>query len=206
MRRLLLGGVAVLLLFLGGACRQQDDSFEQKVKQALTYQMREYPESTLKDVYKNFFQDRYGPGHLLSDTAAAGAYLRRELASYTEITGPYFEPTGWEGNFYRVNLSVIKQQLVPYEDFFSAFVRSVQGITPVPVSEWKEEWGRILQIIEREYPSMAEFENDRRDIAALLDSGGYVVHHSPNFEKRYAPHYRIIEKSIFEAEILPRLP
>ena len=134
-----MGGVAVLLLFLGGACRQQDNSFERKVKQALAYQMREYPESTLKDVYKNFFQDRYGPGHLLSDTAAAGAYLRRELASYTEVTGPYFEPTGWEGNFYRVNLSVIKQQLVPYEDFFSAFVRSVQGITPVPVSEWKEQ-------------------------------------------------------------------
>ena len=83
MRRLLLGGVAVLLLFLGGACRQQDDSFEQKVKQALAYQMREYPESTLKDVYKNFFSGpvragafvvRYGCGRRLPASGAGLIY------------------------------------------------------------------------------------------------------------------------------------
>lgn len=186
--------------------RQDANLFEIAVNRALTYQMQEYPESTLKDIYKNFFQDKYGPGHLLSDTAAAGNYLRQELDSYTKITGPYFEPTGWEGNFYRVNLSVIKQGLVSYEDFFSAFVRSVQGITPMPIPEWKKEWESILEIVKKEYPDIPELEYDSKFISALLDSGGYVVHHSENFENRYAPHYRIIEKSIFETEILPRLP
>lgn len=197
---------AIIMMCASCSNRKETDSFEKAVERALAYQMREYPESTLKDIYKNFFQDKYGPGHLLSDTAVAGAYLRRELDSYTEITGPYFEPTGWQGNFYRVNLSVIKQGLVSYDDFFSAFVRSVQGITLTPISEWKKEWTCILAIIEREYPSIPEIENDSRAISALLDSGGYVVHHSENFEKKYSPHYRIIEKSIFETEILPRLP
>lgn len=186
--------------------RQDANLFEMAVNRALTYQMQEYPESTLKDIYKNFFQDKYGPGHLLNDTAAAGNYLRQELDSYTKITGPYFEPTGWEGNFYRVNLSVIKHGLVSYEDFFSAFVRSVQGITPMPVPEWKKEWECILEIVKKEYPDIPELEYDSKFISVLLDSSGYVVHHSENFENRYAPHYRIIEKSIFETEILPRLP
>ncbi len=206
MNRLILFWLMLFSVCVSCSNRKDTGSFEKAVVRALTYQMQEYPESTLKDIYKNFFQDKYGPGHLLSDTVAAGNYLRRELDSYTKIAGPYFEPTGWEGNFYRVNLSVIKQGLVSYEDFFSAFVRSVQGITPMPVSEWKKEWECILKIIEKEYPHIPELEYDGRFISALLDSGGYVVHHSENFEKKYAPHYRIIEKSVFEREILPHLP
>ena len=45
-------------------------------------QMTDYPESTLKDIYKNFFQDAFGPGHLMSDAEDAEkrmeAYLRSE--------------------------------------------------------------------------------------------------------------------------------
>ena len=82
--------------------------FEKAVREAVSRQMQNYPKSTLKDLYKNFFQDKFGPGHIISDTTAAGNYLRRELASYTECTGEIAEPTGWEGNFLRVNLSVIK--------------------------------------------------------------------------------------------------
>lgn len=194
------------VMCLAGCSGNKDDSFEKSVSKALAYQMKEYPESTLKDIYKNFFQDVYGPGHLLRDTAAAGNYLRRELASYNTITGPYFEPTGREGKFYRVNLSVIKQNLISYEAFFDAFVRSVQGIEPMPVAQWKEEWNRIEQVIEKEYPDINGFAEDKASISELLDKGEYVVHHSENFEKKYTPHYRIIEKSIFEKEILPLLP
>ena len=43
--------------------------------------------------YKNFFQDKFGPGHIVSDTIAAGNYLRREMASYTETEGEIAEPT-----------------------------------------------------------------------------------------------------------------
>ena len=56
-----------------------------------------------------------------------GNYLRSELASYQEITGPVAEPTGWKGNYVRVNLSVLKSGKVPYDVFFSAFVRVVSS-------------------------------------------------------------------------------
>lgn len=53
---------------------------EWRIEVAVRRQMERYPESRLIDYYKNFFQDKFGPGHMVRDTASAGAYLRRELA------------------------------------------------------------------------------------------------------------------------------
>lgn len=41
------------------------------------WQMKTYPKSTLKDLYKNFFQDKFGPGHIISDTTSAGKFLKK---------------------------------------------------------------------------------------------------------------------------------
>ena len=103
------------LFFLFCLCLSATEKrdFEEAVRVAVSRQMQKYPKSTLKDLYKNFFQDKFGPGHIIGDTASAGNYLRRELASYTECTGDIAEPTGWEGNFLRVNLSVIKNGQLP---------------------------------------------------------------------------------------------
>lgn len=179
--------------------------FEAAVRAAVATQMKVYPKSTLKDLYKNFFQDKFGPGHIISDTTAAGKYLRRELASYEECTGDIAEPTGWEGNFLRVNLSVIKKGEIPYDTFFDAFVRSVNGIRPVSVAEWKKEWLQIEAIIRSMKLSLPDYEADRKEIVDRLDRGEYVGHHSKAFEAAYSPHYRIISRQIFEEELKPLL-
>ena len=154
---------------------------------------------------KNFFQDKFGPGHIISDTTAAGNYLRRELASYTECAGDVAEPTGWEGNFLRVNLSVIKNGRISYQTFFDAFVRSVNGIRPVTVAEWQKEWLRIESVIRSMGLSLPDYEADRKEIEERLDRGEYVGHHSQVFEESYSPHYRIISRQIFEKELQPLL-
>ena len=119
------GFLTLFFLFCLCLSATEKKDFEKAVHVAVSRQMQKYPKSTLKDLYKNFFQDKFGPGHIIGDTASAGNYLRRELASYTECTGDIAEPTGWEGNFLRVNLSVIKNGQIPYATFFDAFVRSV---------------------------------------------------------------------------------
>lgn len=81
--------------------------------------LREYPQSTLQDIYKSFFQDRFGPGHLVADTAAARKYLRTEIEKMETSSLPYYEPAGAGKNFYRVNLSLVKEGVVS-EDIFSA--------------------------------------------------------------------------------------
>ena len=93
------GFLTLFLLFCLCLSATEKKDFEKAVREAVSWQMQTYPKSTLKDLYKNFFQDKFGPGHIISDTTAAGNYLRRELASYTECTGEIAEPTGWEGNF-----------------------------------------------------------------------------------------------------------
>ena len=193
-----------LLLCLSLSAAEKPD-FDTAVRAAVSRQMQTYPKSTLKDLYKNFFQDKFGPGHIIGDTAAAGNYLRRELASYTECSGDIAEPTGWEGNFLRVNLSVIKTGQIPYNTFFDAFVRSVNGIQPVTVAEWKKEWLQIEAIIRSIELALPGYEADRKEIEERLDRGEYVGHHSKVFEETYSPHYRIVSKDIFEKELKPLL-
>ena len=55
----------------------------QAVERVVKWQLENYPESRLTDLYKNFFQDKFGPGHMVADTASAGAYIRRESLIFT---------------------------------------------------------------------------------------------------------------------------
>ncbi len=176
---------------------------EAAIRKAVERQMQTYPKSTLRDVYKNFFQDRFGPGHIISDTTAAGKYLRWELASSERFDGELYEPTGSCGNFYRVNLSLIKDGTIGYHTYFDAFVRSVNGITPPTVAEWADEWHEIVGVISRMNPRPSNFESDSVEIETLLKDGNYVMHHSNIFNETYSVHYRIIHRDIFEKEILP---
>ena len=195
------------LFFLFCLCLSATEKrdFEEAVRVAVSRQMQKYPKSTLKDLYKNFFQDKFGPGHIIGDTASAGNYLRRELASYTECTGDIAEPTGWEGNFLRVNLSVIKNGQIPYATFFDAFVRSVNGIRPVTVDQWQKEWLRIEALVRSMDLALPGYEAARKEIEERLGRGEFVGHHSKVFEDSYSPHYRIVSKDIFEKELKPLL-
>jgi hypothetical protein len=60
--------IAIIILT---SCRETKD---ERICAAVERQLSAYSESTLQDLYKNFFQDYFGPGHLLDDTLSAGAY------------------------------------------------------------------------------------------------------------------------------------
>jgi hypothetical protein len=190
---------------LSPGCRRSAALDEAAVRAAVERQMHAYPQSTLKDLYKNFFQDKFGPGHIIADTAGAGAYLRAELEAYEQPEGEAAEPTGWQGNFYRVNLSVVKTGQVPYPVYFDTFIRSVQAIRPPSIAEWTNEWKRIESIIASMRLNLPDYEADKKEIEERLHNGEYVAHHSSLFEANYSPHYRIISKEIYEQEIAPLL-
>lgn len=182
-----------------------NDDFEKQVREAVRNQMKKYPESTLKDIYKNFFQDRFGPGHLIQDTAAAGRYLRREMDAYQEITGETAEPAGWQHNFYRVNLSAVKNGLIPAKLLLDALIRSANEAEKVSMDEWEKEWSRIEAVIRSMDLSLPDYEADLEEINKKLQEGIYVGHHSKAYNEAYAPHYRIISRKIYEEELLPLL-
>jgi len=175
----------------------------ERIKKSVERQLSDYPKSTLQDLYKSFFQDRFGPGHLVNDTSTAGNYLRYELNNSESFHERYYEPTGYENNYYRVNLSVLKENKISYQKYFDAFLRSVEKIDLDAISEWKEEWSEIESVIISMNLDLENFEEDLEMIHSVLEQGKYAVHHSEIYNSEYQPHYRIIEKKIFEEEILP---
>ena len=173
------------------------------VRSAIERQMTNYPESTLQDIYKSFYQEHFGPGHIISDTASARRYLMRELSEMGETSLPYFEPTGSQGDYVRVYLSAVADSLITVEQLLDAFVRSANSWQELTIS-WLEKWEAIVSIIQA---NKIELEGFETDLPLLTEAArnNQAVHHSRRYNEAYHPHYRIVERSIFEIELKPSL-
>ena len=173
------------------------------VRSVIERQLATYPESTLQDIYKSFYQEHFGPGHIISDTASARHYLMRELSEMGETQSPYFEPTGSQGYYVRVYLSAIADSLITAEQLLDAFIRSANSWQEPAVS-WMEKWEAIVSIIQANKMEVQGFETD---LPLLTEAArnSQAVHHSRSYNESYHPHYRIVERSIFESEFKPTL-
>lgn len=193
--------LAVLcLLGVSSALRGQVDTM--MVRKAVVAQLEQYPALRLQDVYKTFYQDRFGPGHLLVDTSLAIFYLNQEMtADSSWLTDEMFwEPTGFQGNYVRVYLSCLKPGVMTVRQLADAFIRSAGEEVDLPLS-WADEWHLILQIIEQERLYIADYEQDKGWIEELLGKGDQPITHSRSYNSHYGPHYRIVTREIFEREI-----
>ena len=162
------------------------------MRSAIERQLATYPESTLQDIYKSFYQEHFGPGHIISDTASVRRYLMRELSEMSETQSPYFEPTGSQGDYVRVYLSAVADSLITAEQLLDAFVRSA-NLWQEPTVNWMEKWEAIVSIIQANKMEVQAARNNQ------------AVHHSRHYNEAYHPHYRIVERSIFEQELKPTL-
>jgi hypothetical protein len=195
-----------LLLILALAC--SFSLFGQSIdplamRSAIERQMTTYPESTLQDIYKSFYQEHFGPGHIISDTASARRYLMVELSEMGETQSPYFEPTGSQGDYIRVYLSAVTDSLITAKQLLDAFVRSANS-RKEPTVSWMEKWEAIVSIIQANKMEVEGFETD---LPLLTEAArnNQAVHHSRRYNEAYHPHYRIVERSIFEIELKPTL-
>ena len=175
------------------------------VRSAVERMVADYPHSTLQDIYKSFFQDNFGPGHAVLDTAQAAAWLHGELAKVERLDVPLYEPTGCNANYYRVSLAAIASGKLQADALLSAFLRSVRAVQPSEVEAWVQKWEQIESVIAAMELPLPNYDADAAAIKEMLSKGHYAVHHSSLYNEHYAPHYRIIAKDIFEKEILPLL-
>ena len=195
-----------LLLILALACSfslfgQSIDTLA--MRSAIERQMATYPESTLQDIYKSFYQEHFGPGHIISDTASARRYLMRELSEMGKTQSPYFEPTGSQGDYIRVYLSAVANSLITAEQLLDAFVRNANS-RQEPTVSWMEKWETIVSIIQANKMEIEGFETDLPLLTEAAQNN-QAVHHSRRYNEAYHPHYRIVERSIFEREFYPAL-
>ena len=142
--------------------------------EALKEYAARYPMAEPIDLYKLVFQDLYGPGHLLTDSAAAMRYISAEVAQMSDTAypeymrsvddGPFplYEYTLCDSAFVRVNLVLVKRGVISLPELVSAVMRSTEGmVTP---------------------------------------DSKYVMSHSAAFKAACDPHYRIVRRDIFERE------
>ena len=189
------------LTFLWSACQPHPTSREEFVRAYF----EQYPEATLLDIYKGSFQDTFGPSHLITDREAVIRYIESELKSSTSFEAYDYQPCGWQGNFYQVNLKVVADGRVPMDVFADAFMGSANGIDTTLTQAFVKDWQEIQQAVHTAYPQLEGYREDSTLLASLLTEGKYVIHHSSPFSQHYHPHYRIIRRDIFEEKILPRL-
>lgn len=179
------------------------------VHDAIVAQLRQYPESRVQDIYKNFCQDNLGPGHLIPNPEAARTYLMSELQEYREdldnglyeMPAERFVPLGDNASFVRVDLSVVLDSLVDAETLLSAFVRSANDGYILSEEEWKAKWANVAAVIRRDFPDIPDAARDLAAIDSLIAQGELILHHSSVFEATYHPHYRIVARQIAEEEL-----
>jgi hypothetical protein len=211
------GSMVLLWLILAGLMparpvSAQDGSppgFEDQVRRQVQRELRQYPESTLLDIYKGFFQSVYGPGHLIPDRQRAADYMQRELSGMRCVDTVGWQPLGLERQYYRVNLCLVADGILPGDALLDAFTESANRARAPGVEVWRKEWNRIADVIGAMEEAPAGAAADRAAIDRMLGDGRYIGHHSEAYEAAYHPHYRIVERSLFlelRRKYLDKLP
>ena len=180
----------------------------QDIRGFVSRQIETYPESRLLDIYKSCFQDYMGAEHLVSDRQRVKAYLDEELqtTSLDDLMPWYYESCGVNGQYIRVSIRAIKENLITEDLLLDAFIRSANSEKRPSVESWRDEWHKIIGTIDQMELGLSRSGQDRAFIDSTLTVGKYAISHSPEYREAYRPHYRIVEKGIFEREIKPLLP
>lgn len=172
------------------------------LRMAVERQFSDYPESTLQDIYKAFYQEHFGPEHMISDIERVGNYLKSELSMMGEDRSRvYFESIGVEGNYVRVYLDAITDGLVTAAQLLQAFVESANAGNE-PAIDWATKWEAIVEVVDEIKPGFGSEERELLRQASLNDQ---AVHHSRAYSAAYHPHYRIVERNIFEKNMLNQI-
>ena len=179
----------------------------QDIEGFVNRQLEIYPKSRLLDIYKSSFQDYMGAEHLISDRQRVKAYLDEELqtTSLDDLMPWYYEPCGVKGQYVRVSIRAIKENLITEDVLLDAFICSANIDKRPTVESWRDRWHKIIGTIDQMNLNLPNYQQDREFIDSVLSVGRYAISHSQEYREAYRPHYRIVEKSIFEREIKPMI-
>ena len=100
-------------------------------------------------------------------------------------------------------IRAIKEGLIKEDMLLDAFIRSANTSERPSVESWRDRWHVIIGTIDQMQLQLPNFDKDKQFIESILSAGKYAISHSPEYREAYHPHYRIVEKGIFEREIKP---
>lgn len=166
---------------------------------ALKKQIELYPSQRLQDIYKNFYQGRFGTEHLIRNKESVLKYIKQELIEMDTSYLPVVEYIGWDSSFVRVSLEYLKQNNIESDILANTFFESANYIDTNKTNIWLKEWFQIIKIIENENIKIINYEADKKSIDSLLKiNSKAAIHHSKEFREAYKPHYRVVAVPLFE--------
>ena len=192
----------LLLSVTVSAQENGEDQFS--IEGFINRQLQTYPKSRLLDIYKSCFQDYMGAEHLVSDRQSVKAYLDDELntTSLDDLMPWYYEPCGIDSSYYRVSIRAIKEGIITEDQLLDAFIRSANSETRPSVESWSERWHMNIGTIDQMKLDLPNCQEDKQFVDSVLSVGKYAISHSPEYREAYHPHYRIVERNLFEKELL----
>ncbi len=194
--------ITILLIAMGTFMSNAQEIDKVELQMAIERQLVAYPQSTLQDVYKAFYQEHFGPEHMISDTAAVRNYLDYELSTMGDERGSlYYEPIGLNGDYVRVYLKAVKDSLITADELLQAFIDSANAQRERQV-EWSVLWHAIVNVIKDMNLGLAHFDEDM-PVLQQASERNQAVHHSRAYNEAYHPHYRIVDRHIFELLLMP---
>ena len=102
-----------------------------------------------------------------------------------------------------MSIRAIKEGLIKEDMLLDAFNRSANTSERPSIESWRDRWHVIIGTIEQMQLLLPNYDEDKQFIESILSAGKYAISHSPEYREAYRPHYRIVEKGIFEREIKP---
>ncbi len=191
--------ILACVLFFAATLKAQNDSSvplpSQRVEDAILRIVNEYPQATLQDIYKSFYQAHFGPQHFITDTASVRRYLHEEIqiAGTDTVPAPYEEPVGANNQYVRIHLRSVIEGKMAEEELLRAFLQS--NNTSQSTIPWAEEWQTIVSIVDRLKVSVPADEALRSALSECA-SKDQAVRHSEQYRQAYHPHYRVVKKDI----------
>ena len=167
-----------------------------RIAELINSEFNLHPKAQLQDYYKLFFQDAFGPGHIIKDKTSAEKYLRIELEEASNFEEKDFQNISSTNSFYRVNINVINKELISFENLLDAFIKSAKIENEISSKEWLEEWGNIEQQILLMKIPMENIEKQSTELWKIIRSE-QLISHSSIYRKTYSPHYRLINAEQF---------
>lgn len=164
-------------------------------------QCTRYPALRPQDLLKALHQSAFGCGHFLSDETAGLQFLREEAAApLPALTGPAVEPL--DGDYCRVHLKMLQDTALRPETLFQLFALSAAKPSDGGEAALAERLACLLALVENEKLPFSPVETAQA-VTRWREAGYPACHHSEEFQRAYAPAYRVVRREY--AHLLPLL-
>ena len=161
------------------------------IKKMILHEECLHPQAALRDFYKLCFQSAFGPGHIISSADQARSYILTELSQSEEYDPVLFQPLQGLGQFCRVNLRLVTDNLIEVKDLTEILLLSSKQTSIWSKEEWFCLWKEIERWLIENFPTLNN-DNEKKLIAKVINTDSRIMSHSDSYRKLYNPHYRVV--------------